>query len=81
MEGSMTMLEEYRLKIEPALKWVRLNLLPMIFAAMLLLQFLTWREVAKLRYEYEPPGCGHYYSCAVELSQADRALLYDIAHK
>jgi hypothetical protein len=53
----------------------------MIFGAMLLLQFLTWREIASLRYAYEPPACGHYYSCAVALSAADRELLYDIAHK
>ena len=69
------------MKTDGVLKWLRANLLPIIFAGMLLLQFLTWREIAKLRYEYEPPGCGHYYSCAVELSPADRALLYDIAHK
>jgi hypothetical protein len=69
------------MKTDGVLKWLRANLLPIIFGGMLLLQFLTWREIAKLRYEYEPPGCGHYYSCAVELSQADRALLYDIAHK
>ena len=67
-----------------ALKWLRANLLPIIFGGMLLLQFLTWREIARFRYEYTP-GC--YYSgdhsCRVEarLSHADHALLYDIAHK
>jgi hypothetical protein len=63
------------------LKWLRANLVPMIFASMLLLQFLTWWEIASLRQEYRPPSCGHYTSCAVELVQEDRALLYDIAHK
>jgi hypothetical protein len=68
------------MKIETILKWLRANLLPMIFAAMLLLQFLTWREVAKLRYDYAP-SCGDNYACTVALVQEDRALLYDIAHK
>ena len=33
-----------------ALKWLRANLLPIIFGGMLLLQFLTWREIARFRY-------------------------------
>jgi len=74
-------MKTYDLTLTDILKWVRANLLLMIFAGMLLLQFLTWLEIARLRDEYTPPSCGHYYSCAVALVQEDRALLYDIAHK
>jgi hypothetical protein len=65
------------------LKWLRSNLLMMIFAAMLLLQFLTWRELAKLRHDYDSTAqtCGDNYACTVALAQTDRALLYEIAHK
>ena len=68
---------------EPVLKWLRANLVPMIFTGMLLLQFLTWREIAKLRhdYDYTAVSCGDTYACKVQLVQEDHALLYDIAHK
>jgi hypothetical protein len=62
---------------EAVLKWLRANVLVMIFAGMLLLQFLTWREIAKLRYEYAP-SCGDNYACTVALSKADRSYLDDI---
>ena len=72
---------DYDIRLPAILKWLRVNLLVMIFGGMLLLQFLTWWEIASLRQEYTPPSCGHYTSCAVELVQEDRVLLYDIAHK
>jgi len=61
------------------LKWLRANLLVMIFAGMLLLQFLTWREIASIPHDW-PPSCGvyDYHACTVELSRADRSLLDDI---
>jgi hypothetical protein len=62
---------------ETILKWLRANLVLLIFAGMLLLQFLTWREVARLRYDYEP-SCGDRYACSVALSNADRSYLDDI---
>jgi hypothetical protein len=65
------------MKTDAVLKWLRANLLVMIFAGMLLLQFLTWREIAKLRYDYAP-SCGDNYACTVALSQADRSYLDDI---
>jgi hypothetical protein len=70
---------DYDVRPMDTLKWLRANLVPMIFAAMLLLQFLTWREVAALRDEYKPPSCGHFTSCAVALVEEDRALFYGLA--
>ena len=79
-------MKTYDVTLPAILKWLRANLLVMIFAGMLLLQFLTWREVAELRDKYRPPTCGYAYPCTVELSHTvavqlsneDRLYLSDI---
>jgi hypothetical protein len=47
--------------------WLRRNLLPMIFAALLVLQFLTWRAILDLRRYFpgEPPDCDSNHPCHV----------------
>jgi hypothetical protein len=50
--------------------WVRANLVLMIFAAMLLLQFLTWRSIVHLEQirPGEPPSCTLNNPCTVDLT-------------
>jgi hypothetical protein len=67
--------------VETVLKWLRANLVPLIFGGMLLLQFLTWREVANLPHACRLNYCTVEIDGTVELSRIDRALLSDIAHK
>jgi hypothetical protein len=68
-------------ELETVLRWLRTNLVLMIFACMLLLQFLTWREVANLPHACRLNNCTVEIDGTVELSRIDRALLSDIAHK
>jgi hypothetical protein len=51
--------------------WLRRNLLVMIFAAMLLLQFLTWQAILDLRRYFpgSPPDCNYYNPCHVVIDK------------
>lgn len=49
------------------LAWLRRNLLVLIFAGMLLLQFLTWQAIRDLKryFPSDPPDCDYYHPCHV----------------
>jgi hypothetical protein len=51
--------------------WLRRNLLVIIFAGMLALQFLTWRVIIDLRRYFpgEPPDCDFYHPCHVVIDK------------
>jgi hypothetical protein len=58
-------------ELRRVLAWLRSNLLVLIFGAMLILQFMTWRALEDLRRYMpgDPPACDTYHPCTVELSQ------------
>jgi hypothetical protein len=52
-------------------KWLRTNLLLIIFGCMLLLQYLTWSEISDVRRHLpsSPPSCDRFSPCVVELQR------------
>lgn len=61
---------EKRERVAAAYRWVRQHLVLIIFAAMLVLQFMTWRATERVAHALprDPPRCGTYDPCAVELT-------------
>jgi hypothetical protein len=63
--------EAERAKIIAAYRWFRQRLVLLIVVAMLVMQFMTWRSIEAMRQDLprNPPRCGTYDPCIVELDE------------
>jgi hypothetical protein len=54
-----------------ALAFLRSQLLLILFGLLIYMQFLTWRELNKLRYDLpsSPPECDYRHPCYVIITQ------------
>jgi hypothetical protein len=62
---------EAQAKIAAIYGWFRQRLVLLIVAAMLVLQFMTWRSIEEMRVDLprSPPRCSTYDPCVVSLDE------------